>query len=184
MAQPLQRPTGVTIIAILTIIGGILLIFGGLSLLTLGIFFAAVPINSIISEQQQQQQQLQPELQNQAQLDGITQFLGSAGIVIGAVVLAVGIGYIVVSYGLLKGKGWAWTVTMILTIISIVIQIISVVSTSMLNASLSTDMNALVSGIIGHIIGLAINGVILYYLYRPNVKTYFGKSQPSTTIQR
>ena len=72
-------------------------------MLALGIFFAAIPINSIISEQQQQQQ-LQPEIQNQAQLDTVTQFLGSMGIVIGAIVLAVGIGYLVVSYGLLKGK--------------------------------------------------------------------------------
>jgi predicted membrane protein DUF2127 len=152
-------------------------------LLALGIFFAAIPINSIISEQQQQQQ-LQPEIQNQAQLDTVTQFLGSMGIVIGAIVLAVGIGYLVVSYGLLKGKRWAWTVTVILTIIAIVIQIISVVSTSMLNASFPSDMNAIISGIISHIIGLAINGIILYYLYRPNVKAYFGKSQSSTTIQR
>ena len=152
-------------------------------MLALGIFFAAIPINSIISEQQQQQQ-LQPEIQNQAQLDTVTQFLGSMGIVIGAIVLAVGIGYLVVSYGLLKGKRWAWTVTVILTIIAIVIQIISVVSTSMLNASFPSNMNAIISGIISHIIGLAINGIILYYLYRPNVKAYFGKSQPSTTIQR
>jgi len=152
-------------------------------LLALGIFFAAIPINSIISEQQQQQQ-LQPEIQNQAQLDTVTQFLGSMGIVIGAIVLAVGIGYLVVSYGLLKGKRWAWTVTVILTIIAIVIQIISVVSTSMLNASFPSNMNAIISGIISHIIGLAINGIILYYLYRPNVKAYFGKSQSSTTIQR
>ncbi|MFZ0556333.1 MAG: hypothetical protein WBL68_17870 [Nitrososphaeraceae archaeon] len=56
MAQPLYRPTGVTIIAILTIIGGILLCFGGISLLALGAFFVSVPIDSIISEQQQQQQ--------------------------------------------------------------------------------------------------------------------------------
>jgi predicted membrane protein DUF2127 len=152
-------------------------------LLALGIFFAAIPINSIISEQQQQQQ-LQPEIQNQAQLDTVTQFLGSMGIVIGAIVLAVGIGYLVVSYGLLKGKRWAWTVTVILTIIAIVIQIISVVSTSMLNASFPSNMNTIISGIISHIIGLAINGIILYYLYRPNVKAYFGKSQSSTTIQR
>ena len=152
-------------------------------MLALGIFFAAIPINSIISEQQQQQQ-LQPEIQNQAQLDTVTQFLGSMGIVIGAIVLAVGIGYLIVSYGLLKGKRWAWTVTVILTIIAIVIQIISVVSTSMLNASFPSDMNAIISGIISHIIGLAINGIILYYLYRPNVKAYFGKSQSSTTIQR
>jgi O-antigen/teichoic acid export membrane protein len=90
---------------------------------------------------------------------------------------------LVVSYGLLKGKGWAWTVTVILTIIAIVIQIISVVSSSMFNASFSADMNALVSGI-SHIIGLAINRVILYYLYRPHVKTYFGKSKLPTTMPK
>ncbi len=180
----MNRPTGVTIIAILTIIGGILLCFGGISLLALGAFFATVPINTIISEQQQQQQQLQPEIQNQAELEALTQFLAGIGIVIGAIILAVGIGYLVVSYGLLKGKGWAWTVTIILTIIAIAIQIISIILSSMFNASFSSDTNALASEIISHIIGLAINGVILYYLYRPNVKAFFGKSQPSTTIQR
>jgi hypothetical protein len=90
----------------------------------------------------------------------------------------------VVSYGLLKGMGWAWTIEVILTLIAIVIQIISVVSASLVSASYISDLNALVSGIIAHIIGIAINGVILYYLYRPNVKAYFGKSQPSTIIQR
>jgi hypothetical protein len=182
LTQPLQRPTGVTIIAILTIIGGILLCFGGISLLALGAFFVSVPIGSIISEQQQQQ--LQPEIQNQAELEALTQFLAGIGIVIGAIILAVGIGYLVVSYGLLKGKGWAWTVTVILTIIAITIQIISIILSSMFNASFSSDINALISEIISHIIGLAINGVILYYLYRPNVKEFFGKPQPSTTIQR
>ena len=101
--QSINRPTGVTIIAILTIIGGILLCCGGISLLALGAFFAAVPINTIISEQQQQQ--LQPEIQNQAKLEALTQFLAGIGIVIGAIILAVGIGYLVVSYCLLKGKG-------------------------------------------------------------------------------
>lgn len=105
MTQPLEGPTGVTIIAILTIIGGIVLCFGGISALTLGAFFAAVLIGSMISEQQQQQ--LQPEIQNEAELEVITQFVGSVGLVIGAMVLTVGIGYLVVSYGLLKGKGWA-----------------------------------------------------------------------------
>jgi hypothetical protein len=179
----MNRPIGVTIIAILTIIGGILLCFGGISLLTLGIFFASVPISSIVQEEQLQQQ-LQPEIQNQTELEDLTQFLAGIGIVIGAIILAVGIGYLVVSYGLLKGKGWAWTVTVILTIIAIAIQIISIILSSMFNASFSGDMNALASEIISHIIGLAINGVILYYLYRPNVKAYFGKSQPSTTIER
>jgi hypothetical protein len=182
LTQPIARPLGVTIIAILAIIAGILLVIGGLSLLAVGAYFATFPIDNLISEQQQQQFQL--EIQNQAELEALSQFLGSIGITIGAIVLAVGIGYLVVSYGLIKGMGWAWTTTVILTIISIVIQIISVVSASLVSASFFTDLNALVSGIIAHIIGIAINGVILYYLYRPNVKAYFGKSLPSTTIQR
>jgi hypothetical protein len=164
LTQSTKRPTGVTIIAILTIIGGALAIFGGLAVITLGAFFVTVPIESIISEQELQQQQLPPEIQNEAELEALIQFLASIGIIIGSIVLAVGIGYLIVSYGLLKGKGWAWTVTVILTIIAIAIQIISIVSSSMFNASFSADLNALVSGIISHIIGLAINGVILYYL--------------------
>ena len=58
-------------------------------MLALGAFFATVSINTIISEQQQQ---LQPEIQNQAELEALTQSLASIGIVIGAIILAVGIG--------------------------------------------------------------------------------------------
>jgi hypothetical protein len=78
----------------LAIIAGILLVFGGLSLLALGAFFTAFPNGNMISEQQQQQFQL--DIQNQAELVNLSQFLGSIGIVLGAIVLAVGIGYLVV----------------------------------------------------------------------------------------
>ena len=139
--------------------------------------------------QQQQQLQLQQQLDQQelrsaAELQALAQFLGGIGIAIGAIVLAVGIGYLVVSYGLLKGKGWAWTITVILTIIAIGVQIVSGITASMFNASFTEDTNTFVTGIIAQIVGIAINGVILYYLYRPNVKTFFGKSLPSTSIQR
>ena len=56
-------------------------------------------------------------------------FLANGGLLIGGIILAVGIGYLAVSYGLLNGRGWAWTVTVILSIIGIVIQIISELST-------------------------------------------------------
>jgi uncharacterized membrane protein SpoIIM required for sporulation len=62
-------------------------------------------MGTIISEQQQQQ--LQPQIQNEAELQALSQFHGNIGIVIGAIVLAVSIGYLVVSCGLLKGKGWS-----------------------------------------------------------------------------
>lgn len=196
MTEQIKRPIGVTIIAILTIIGGIILTFGGISLLAFGAFFTSVPIDVFISEQmqrqqeqlqlqqQQHQQQQQQELRNATELQALAQFLGGVGIAIGAIVLAVGIGYLVVSYGLLKGKGWAWIITVILTIIAIAVQIVSGVTASMFNASFIDDTNSFATGIIAQIVGIAINGVILYYLYRPNVKAFFGKSQPSTTIQR
>ena len=103
-------------------------------------------------------------------LDGVlivflgASFLAFGGLLIGGIVLAVGIGYLAVSYGLLNGRGWAWTVTVILSIIGIVIQIISALSTS--DIAFTT-------------LSIGINAIILYYLYRPNVKAYFGKS-PST----
>ena len=199
MAEQIKRLIGVTIIAILTIIGGVILTFGGISLLAFGAFFSSVPIDVFISEQMQQQQQQQQqeqlqlqqpqqqqqqqELQNAAELQSLARFLGGIGIAIGAIVLAVGIGYLVVSYGLLKGKGWAWIVTVILTIIAIAVQIVSGITASMFNASFIDDTNSFVTGIIAQIVGIAINGVILYYLYRPNVKAFFGRSLPSTSIQ-
>ncbi len=189
LTQSQERPFGVTIIAVLAIIEGVLLVFGGLSFLAFGTFFATVPIEDIVInqqqqpelqlQQQQQQQQLQ-EVQNAAELQALTQFFASIGIVIGGIVLAVGIGYLVVSYGLLKGKGWAWTITVVLSIIAIIVQIISAITTA--NALLSYDINASWAGIISHIIGIAINGVIIYYLFRSHVKAFFGKSKLPPSI--
>jgi hypothetical protein len=93
--------------------------------------------------------------------------LGGFGIAIGAVLLALAIVSFVVAYGLLKGRGWAWTVTVILSIISIVWNAITI---------------ATAGNVIGGIVSIIISGVILYYLYRPHVKAYFGKGvSPSTT---
>lgn len=85
---------------------------------------------------------------------------------IGSVLIALAIVNFIVAWGLLKGKGWAWTILLIVTIISLVIGIIFVV----LNG-VAGD----ISSIIGQIVGMVINGVILWYLYRPNVKSFFGK---------
>ena len=179
MTQSNERPFGVTIIAVLAIIDGVLLVFGGLSFLAFGAFFATVPIENITINQQQQQAQ---ESQNAAELQSLIQVFGSIGLAIGGILLAVGIGYLIVSYGLLKGKGWAWIVTMVLSIIAIIVQIISAITTA--NALFSYDINASWAGIISHIIGIAINAVIIWYLFRPHVKAFFGKMKPSTAIRK
>ena len=83
---------------------------------------------------------------------------------IGGVLIAIGIGYLAVSYGLFRGRGWAWSIALILSYIGIVIAIISILS-----------------GNFVPVINLAINIAIVYFLYRPQVKAFFGKS-PSAKI--
>jgi hypothetical protein len=51
--------------------------------------------------------------------------LGALGVAMGGVILALGIFLFVVAYGLLKGMGWAWTLTVVLSIISIALNAIS-----------------------------------------------------------
>jgi hypothetical protein len=77
---------------------------------------------------------------------------------IGGLLIAIGIAYFVVSYGLLKGRGWAWSVTLILSYIGIVIGIISIAGGNFLS-----------------IIHLIINIVVIWYLYKQEIKAYFGK---------
>jgi uncharacterized membrane-anchored protein len=171
----MKRPLGITIIAILAMIGGVVLIFGGLSSLVSGAFFASIPIENVMTELQQREQE-QLQTLNVTEIHSLIQLLGSSSIVLGAIVMMIGIGYIVVSYGLLKGRGWAWNIIVVLTTISIIVQIVFIITTSMLNASLHHDTNTSLYHLIDQIIGIAINGIILYYLYRPSVKGYLKKS--------
>jgi uncharacterized membrane protein HdeD (DUF308 family) len=108
-----RRPLGVTIIAILTLIGGIIFLASGLVLVIIGI---------------------------------------------GIILLALGIAYLVMAYGLWKGKGWAWTITLILSAIGIIVALVSIAA-----------------GNVTATINVIIHGVVIYYLYRPNVKAFFGK---------
>jgi hypothetical protein len=136
-----HRPTGITIIAILMIIGGIILLFTGITPLFLG------PLISIdISDYQFSQ-------------------LGLLITIGGLVLVALGIASFIVSWGLLKGKGWARTITLIISIIAIIFAIISLIS--------SEDLI--------HIIPVIIYGVIIYYMFTKKVKLFFGKvKEPST----
>lgn len=119
------RPTGVTILAVLEIISGVIAI-------AFGAFFGAL-VGSM----------------------GIGMMGGDSGVIFGVVsgiTVVIGAISFLMAWGLLKGKSWAWTITLILTIISLIFDLPSM-----------------------NIIGLIIDIVILYYLFRPHVKAYFGK---------
>lgn len=113
MESQKHRPLGVTLVAILTAIGGLIFLGSGLVLLIVGI---------------------------------------------GIILLVLGIAYLVMAYGLWNGRGWAWTITLILSGIGIIVAIASIVT-----------------GNVSAIISIIIHAVVIYYLYRPNVKAFFGK---------
>jgi hypothetical protein len=129
-----QRPTGITVIAILMIIGGIILLFTGIAPLSIG---TLISIDS----------------------DSSTTQLGLLIAIGGLVLVALGIASFIVSWGLLKGKGWARTITLIISIIAIIFAIVTLIS--------SEDLI--------HIIEIIIYGIIIYYLYTKKVKLFFGK---------
>ena len=114
-----QRRIGVTIIALLAILGGIAFLVSGLGTLVL------IPLIGI--------------------------FLGSG-------LFILGLAYFLMAYGLWKGKGWAWTLTLILSGIGIIVGI-----------------GSILVGNIGSIFHTIINAIIIYYLYRPNVKAFFNR---------
>jgi uncharacterized membrane protein (DUF2068 family) len=114
MESQKHRPLGVTIIAILLIIAGVISLVGGLILLI---------------------------------------------VLVGFIFLALGIAYLVMAYGLWKGKGWAWSISLILAGIGIIMGIVYIIQ----------------DNLAGGIVSIIINGVIIYYLFRPNVKAFFGK---------
>lgn len=137
----MSRPVGVTIIGVLMAIAGIVMIIAGISAMALA------PLIPMATESQDLAMGISSTM------------LGGIAIASGAIMLALGIASLVIAYGLFKGRPWAWTAAVVLSIIGIVISVVSIVT-----------------GNFGSIVSLIINGVIIYYLYRPHVKAYFGKA--------
>src|SRR2546428_590035 len=144
------RPTGVTILAILAILGGIVLLVGGAGLLA----FAGLLTIANLSN---------------TPLSGIdiatVQLIFSA---LGAVLLVLGILYLIVGIGYWGGKGWAWTLGIVVTVISLIADIVQI------------GINPVSAA--GNVFGILIALIILYYLTRQHVKAFFGKAPwaPST----
>ena len=140
MTQHQHRPTGITVISILMIIGGLILLFTGIAPLVIG------PLISIDS-------------------DYSTSSLGFLITIGGLVLVILGIASLIVSWGLLKGKRWARTITLIISFIAIIFAIISLVS----------------SGELTHVISIIIYGIIIYYMFTDKVKLFFDSVKEPTT---
>jgi hypothetical protein len=141
-----SRPRGVTIAATVNIIGGVA-----------GLFFAigfiaqdAVLHPSLSGAFELPRRNLSAE---QASTPGF-------GIALGAAFVPLAIVSFIVASGLLKGRRWAWTASLVLSIISMVWYAFTV---------------AIIPSNGGRTLGVIIGAVTIYYLYRPHVKEYLGK---------
>ena len=141
-----KRPTGVTILAFM-IISGIASIIIGLGVLGSAFVLSLVAHDSNVGTVRQD-----------AELGTLAGLL----IGVGGFTIALGIASLVVAWGLLNGRGWAWIITIIISTVSIITSIVGIAS-----------------GGFYHIITLIIYAVILYYLYKPEVKAYFGRIKVS-----
>jgi hypothetical protein len=160
-----NRPQGVTIVVILMIINGVILI--GAAVFTIYL----VPIlvgqisdtltgnlsanlgNLTLGLNLTEGEQISPQL-----IAAIINTITTIAMITAAIGIAIGIACFVLAWGLFRAKGWAWIITLILAIISVVFSIM-----------------ALGGGGFVNIINIIIGGVIIYYLYRPTVKAYFGR---------
>jgi glucan phosphoethanolaminetransferase (alkaline phosphatase superfamily) len=158
--QKQSRPRGVSIIAILIIIAGVLSLLLGIGLVVIGPFL----MNGVQTSSSNLGSQIGPQI------------LGLVFLVFGGILLGLGVANLVMAYGLWKGKGWAWTISIIVLFIGIAISIasVSITSTGVFSNAGSNLLGDIVSGIVS----IGINAFIVYYLYRPHVKAYFGKTVP------
>lgn len=131
--QRRSRPAGVTILAILEILIGIVGLLASLAIIGLSALASTLPAIGLL--------------------------VGTIGLVIGGIALFFSIIWLATGVGFLHGRGWAWTLGMIFSVLSLL-----------------GAVAALAIGLVsGGIIGAFFWSLMLYYLTRNHVKVFFGK---------
>jgi hypothetical protein len=148
----MQRPTGVTILAVLEFIGGALGILGGCGLVGLGALGGATAVGGAAA--------------GEAGRAAVAGGLGILGIGLGVFTIILSVVGLFIGYGLWTLKKWAWNAARILSIVSIVFSIIGILN-SILGGQ-GAD-----SSILSSAVTIAINAFIVYYLNKPEVKAAF-----------
>jgi hypothetical protein len=119
-----KRPTVVKILVLIVTIGSIIPILAGVMMLTGGSAYEGYFMQELLSR-----------------------ILPTYYVLIGVIGL-------VVAWGLWRGRGWAWTLALIIFIIGIIM-----------------DLITLPTGIVG----VVIDAIVLYLLFRPDTRRFCGK---------
>jgi hypothetical protein len=137
MMQKPSRPIGITLLAIVEILIGVLGLLVSLAIIGLAALFSTLP--------------------------AVGTLIGTVGVVIGGVVLFFSLIWLATGVGFLHGRGWAWTLGMIFTVLSI-LGAAYVAYTGVYQA--------------GYALGFWI--IMIIYLTRSHVKVFFGKGTAAT----
>ena len=166
----IKRPIGITIIAILIMVNGSFLLFSGIATLILIINFTSSDLlNTVPFTLESNNTNFQ--ITNSDILKNINYLLTF----IAGIIMLFSFLHFVIAYGLFKGKSWARISTIIISSISIIANIIIIlVSLSIFN-TLETILG-------GTIITILINSLIIYYLFRKEVRDYFHHKGPSYSL--
>jgi len=143
----MERPAGVTIIAVLGIIGGAVLAVIGLILCTGGALFSGMAQRPL----------------------GI--MIGAGSAVVGVILLGIAALYIVTAVGLLKLQDWARILAIVLTAAGLLLS-----GLGMFDVFRHQHVLFFFGVFVRHVVVIAIDVWILVYLFQPKVKQAFGAS--------
>jgi hypothetical protein len=134
MLQRSSRPAGVTIVAAVQILIGILGLLAGIAIIGLSALVSALPAIGFLP--------------------------GTLGLVFGGITLLFSIIWLATGVGFLHGRAWARTLGIVFDVLAVLISI-----------------GALAIGLVTYaVVGIFFWTLLLYYLTRPHVKVFFGKS--------
>ena len=165
----IKRPVGITIISVLMILNGSFLLFSGIVTFILASNFAAhfdtLDLSPLILSETNNTNfsNNDPNI-----IKNVNYFIYFIAIIITLFSLI----HLVIAYGLLKGKSWARSTTLIISFMSTIgniLLILIVLSWFPIAGSISSIQSILV----GNILTIILNTLIIYYLFRKEVKDYF-----------
>lgn len=137
MMQKPPRPIGITLIAIIQILVGVLGLLASLAIIGVAALFSTIPT--------------------------VGTLIGTAGLVVGGIFLFFSLIWLATGVGFLHGRGWAWDLGMIFTVLSI------------LGAAYVAYI-----GVFQAVYALVFWIIMIIYLTRRHIKVFFGKGTMPT----
>jgi hypothetical protein len=165
----IKRPVGITIISVLIILNGSFLLFSGIVTFILASNFAAhmdtLDLSTFILSETNN-----TNISNND--PNIIQNFNYFIYFIAVIITLFSLIHFVIAYGLLKGKSWARITTLIISFMSVIGNILLILIV-LIWFHIVGSISSIQSVLVGNILTIIIYTLIIYYLFRKEVKDYF-----------